>query len=222
MNETVEEKRSIGELLKHPLANVVIGSLLTGVLGTTLTQYYIVQRDKQSKQQELAATRKESITKLSALNAEYLARAKMFLTAVHRGDPGGAKELKGMFDDAALRWRTETSPTLMAARDVLPPQVYGQFRERINKAFDDQFLVPFGRCLEAARRTLAEGGDAATVLADCRAGAYLTQVATCSQSLLDMLYELSGYLVNGRVEEALKVNREKYQGALQEACTLGG
>jgi hypothetical protein len=213
-----EKKGSVADLLRHPLASVVIGFLLTGVLGTTLAQYYIVQRDKQTKQHELAATRKESITQLSARNAEYLARAKMFLAAVDRGDPGGAKELKGTFDDAALRWRTEISPTLMAARDVLPPQVYVQFRERISKVFDDQFLVPFGRCLEAARQTLADGGDAATVLADCRARAYLTQAATCSQALLDMLYELSGYTVAGRVEEALRVNREIYQSALAAAC----
>jgi hypothetical protein len=124
MNESNGRARSLGDPLRHPLANVVIGFLLTGVLGTMLTQYYIAQREQQAKQHELASTRKESIAELSALNAEYLARAEMFLAAVDRGDAGSAKELKTMFDDAAVRWRTETSPTLMAARDVLPPEIY--------------------------------------------------------------------------------------------------
>jgi ribonuclease Z len=53
--------------------------LLTGVLGTTLTQYYMVQREKQSKKVEMATTRKASIAELSALNAEYLAHAEMSL-----------------------------------------------------------------------------------------------------------------------------------------------
>jgi hypothetical protein len=35
-----------------------------------------------------------------------------------------------------------------------------------------------------------------------------------------MIYELSGYTVEGRVEEALKVNRERYGGGLQEACAI--
>jgi hypothetical protein len=67
---------------------------------------------------------------------------------------------------------------------------------------------------------LDEGGDVAAALTVCRAREHLRQAGTCSQSLLDMLYELSGYTVGVRVEEALRVNREKYQGALQEVCSL--
>lgn len=220
MNETIEEKRSIGELLKHPLTNVIIGFLLTGVLGTTLTQYYVVQREKQTKKVELATTRKASIAELSALNAEYLARAEMFLAAVDRGDAGSAKELKAVFDDAAVRWQTETSPTLMAARDVLPPEIYTEFRDRLTKDFRERFLVPFGQCLEDARNVLDERGDVATVLADCRARDHLRQAAICSQSLLDMIYELSGYTVERRVEEAMQANRDKHRGVLADACTI--
>lgn len=220
MNETIGKKRSIGELLKHPLTNVIIGFLLTGVLGTTLTQYYVVQREKQTKKVELATTRKASIAELSALNAEYLARAEMFLAAVDRGDAGSAKELKAVFDDAAVRWQTETSPTLMAARDVLPPEIYAEFRDRLTKDFRERFLVPFGQCLEGARNVLDERGDVAPVLADCRARDHLRQAAICSQSLLDMIYELSGYTVERRVEEAMQVNRDKYRGVIADACTI--
>jgi len=211
-------KHSLADLLRHPLADVVIGFLLTGVLGTTLTQYYLVQRETHAKQQELAATRKESIGKLSALNAEYLARAEMFLAAVNRGDKSAAKELKAMFDDAVLRWRTETSPTLMAARGVLPAEIYTEFRDRLSKEFRERFLVPFGECLESARKVLDEGGDAAAVLTDCRARDDLRQAAACSQSLLDTIYELSGYTIDGRVEEALRINREMYRSVVQQAC----
>jgi hypothetical protein len=108
----------------------------------------------------------------------------------------------------------------MAARDVLPPETYVEFRERLTKEFRERFLVPFGQCLDGARKVLDEGGDVATVLADCRAHDHLRQAATCSQSLLDMIYELSGYTLEGRVEKALQVNREKYRGVVEEACAL--
>jgi len=65
-----------------------------------------------------------------------------------------------------------------------------------------RILVPFGQCLERGRKVLDEGGDVASLLADCRAREHLAQAGVCSQSLLDMLYELSGYTVVGQVELA--------------------
>jgi len=220
MNENTREKRTIGEILKHPLANVIVGFLLTGVLGTTLTQYYIALREKQKQQHELAATRKESIATLSTLNAEYLARAGMLLAAIDRGDEGSATKLKATFDDAAVRWQIENPPTTLAARDVLPEEIYLQFRDHLNKGFRDRFLVPFGKCLEDAMEELAEGGDVASVLKDCRAHDYLTQATACSRVLLDMLHEISGYTVEGKTEEALQANRDMYRAALQQACSM--
>ena len=219
MSDTNSGKRSIAELLKHPLANVVIGFLLTGVLGTTITQYYIALREKKAQQRELAITRKESIAELATLNAEYLARAEMVLAAIDRGDEGSAKELKAMFDDAAVRWQTGKAPTLMAARSVLPHEVYLQLRDKLDAGLRDRFLVPFGICAKRAVEARSEGMDAATILKACRARDYLAQASTCSQALLDMLYELSGYTVNGNIEQALQANRDTYRAALQQACS---
>ena len=220
MTEETKEKKTLGEILKHPLANVVVGFLLTGVLGTTITQYYIALREKQTQQRELATTRKQSIAELSALNAEYLARAEMVLAAIDRGDEGSAKELKAMFDEATVRWQTEKAPTLMAAREVLPHEIYLQFRGKINTGFRERFLVPFAQCTKRALDVRSEGGDMAAILRECRAREYLAQASTCSQALLDMLYELSRYTVKGEIEKALQADRDTYRAALQQACSL--
>jgi hypothetical protein len=220
MTDAAKERRSIGEILRHPLANVVVGFVLTGVIGTAITQYYIALREKQAQQRELSSTRKESIAELSALNAEYLARAEMVLAAIDRGDEGSTKELKAAFDDAALRWQTEKAPTLMAARDVLPHEIYLEFRDKLNRGFRDRFLVPFGKCVNSAVDARAEGEDVASILRNCRAREYLAQASTCSQTLLDMLYELSGYTVERKMAQALQANRDTYRAALQQACSL--
>ena len=219
MTEDVTKKRSIGEILKHPLANVVIGFLLTGVLGTAITQYYIALREKQAQQRELATTRKESIAELAALNAEYLAHAEMLLAAIDRGDESSAKKLKAMFDDARMRWQTKTAPVLMAARDILPHDIYIQLRDNLDKGFRDRLLVPLGTCVKNAADALAEGRDVATVLRACHAREYLAQASNCSQSLLDMLYELSAYAVAGELEEAFQANRDTYRSLLRQACS---
>ena len=208
----------LAELLKHPLANVLIGFLLTGVVGSALTQHFIAQRSMQQMQAELSNVRKASIAKLSALNAEYLARAEMLFNAVERGDEDAAAELKGAYREAALRWRSESSPALMAAREVLPAEVYPKFRDRLRSELHDRFLVPLGACLETARARMAEGSDVTAVLEQCRARDTIQRAAACSQSLLDTLYELSGLVVDGELEQALRQNREVYLGRLEAAC----
>jgi len=220
MTEETKEKKTLGEILRHPLANVVVGFLLTGVLGTTITQYYNALRAKQTQQHELATARKDSIEGLSALNAEYLARAGMLLAAIERGDETAAAKLKGAFDDAALRWQIEKPPTLLAVRDALPEEIYIQIRDQLEQGFRDRFLVPVGRCLESAMEALREGRDVTGVLQACKAQNYLTQAKACSRVLIDMLYELSGYTVGGRPEEAMQANQTTYRHALQQACSM--
>jgi len=220
MNENTSEKKSIAEMLKHPLANVIVGFVLTGVLGTSITQYYLVLREKQSAQYELAQTRKESIAALATLNAEYLAHAERVLATVDRGNKAAAKEHMQKFDDAALRWQVEKPPVLLSTRDVLPEALYLQFRDQINARFRDQFLVPFGTCVSNAVDELAAGRDAAAVTKACRAREYLVQAKACSRDLLDMLHVLSGYTVEGDSGELLLINRDKYSAALQQACSM--
>lgn len=172
MNDTAKDKRSAGELLKHPLVNVIVGFLLIGVLGTSITQYDLALREKQKQQHELAAARKESIATLSTLNAEYTARAAMLLAAVERGDVDSAKKLKALFDDAAVRWQIEKPPTILAARDALPEEAYLQFRDHLDKGFRDRFRVPFGQGMETAVNALVEGADVESVLRESRAHDY--------------------------------------------------
>ena len=220
MNEKSGKKRTLGEMLKHPLVNVIVGFLLAGVLGTTITQYYLALRERQKAQHELTVARKESIAALSTLNAEYLARAGGLLVAVERGDKDSASELKSIFDDTAVRWQIEKPPTLLAARDALPEELYSEFRDHLDKGFRERFLLPFGKCMESAMDARATDGDVAGTLRECKAQDYLVQATACSRVLLDMLYELSGHTVAGRTEEARQINRDKYRPILQQACAI--
>jgi hypothetical protein len=57
-----KSKLQIGEMLRHPIANVIIGFVLTGVLGTSLTQYYSMKRQQVSRLEAVAISWSTSCT----------------------------------------------------------------------------------------------------------------------------------------------------------------
>jgi hypothetical protein len=54
---------------EHPLANVLVGFLLTGVLGTALTQHFMDRREREKLRAQAALDRKEVVVALSELLA---------------------------------------------------------------------------------------------------------------------------------------------------------
>ena len=111
-------------MLRHPMANVIIGFVLTGVLGTTLTQYDSMKRQQEAQHQQQIEARKKAVSELSSLNDEVLACAEGLLRALELGDSEHLDELKKLYNDAVLHWKTEHHSTLLIARDVLPASMY--------------------------------------------------------------------------------------------------
>ena len=109
------EKKSLAEFLKHPTANLILGFVLTGVIGGALTNYYQFQRQVETQKLAQIKARKEAITGFSGLNAEHLAHAERLIRALEAGaKPEAVSELADAYETAQVRWRTETSPALMA------------------------------------------------------------------------------------------------------------
>ena len=151
-----EEKRSLAEMLKHPTANMIIGFLLTSVLGAGITNYYSAKRQQEKQYEEMVATNKATIAKLASLNAERLARAEQLITALERGELDSVKELQKMYQETELRRKMESSPALMAARQVLPQEKFYRFREYMENEYRSRFLTPISQCIEQANQAIDE------------------------------------------------------------------
>lgn len=214
-----EKKRSWADILKHPTANMILGFLLTGVIGTAVTNYYSMKREKESQYAEMVAANKEMISTMASLNAERLARAEMFLAALEEGDHESLKELKKMFKEANLRWKMESSPALMVARQVLPKDNYYRFRDYVDKEYNTRFLKPMGQCLKQASTAASNGGPVAEVLSACKAREYLDQAGKCNTALLDILYEMAKGTIDDLSPEELKQQKEAHKKMIAEACT---
>jgi len=69
--------------LKHPLVNMVIGFILTGVLGTAITQHFLDQREQERLRAQVALDTKQAIQQFSKLNEERKVRAARVFYRVH-------------------------------------------------------------------------------------------------------------------------------------------
>lgn len=214
-----ESKKSFADVLKHPMANVIIGFLLTGVLGGALTNYYTTKRAEDARVQAQIQARKEAVIKLTGLNAEQIARAEQLMTALEAGNTQkDLVELAELYQAANIRWRSETSPALTAAREVLPPDVYYDFRARVKGEFRARFLKPLKRCLSMSQKAMAEGEPVANVLASCKARELLEGASTCSDALMDLLYELAGGTIDKHDDAWMRATRERHRARLKDAC----
>lgn len=206
-------KRSLADALRHPLANVVIGFLLTGVVGGALTNYYTQQRTQAARTQAQMDARKESIARLASLNAEHVARAEQLLRAIELGSgKDDVAELMELYEAARMRWRTETSPALLAAREVLPAEAYYRLRTRLKTELGKRFLDPLQTCAQEAQRALAQEDSVAEVLATCDAQALIEGAGNCTDALMDLFYETA----SGTIERKGDDWAERVEGLHRE------
>ena len=213
-----EEKRSLAEKLKHPTANMIIGFLLTSVLGTGITNYYSAKRQQEKQHEEMVATNKATIAKLASLNAERLARAEQLITTLERGELDNAKELKKMYEETELRWKMESSPALMAARQVLPQEKYYRFREYMENEYRARFLKPISQCIEQANQAKDDHSSITAILQSCRIKEHLHQAGNCNTAILDILYEMAKGTIDKYSTDELEEQKTIHKKRVAAAC----
>lgn len=68
----------------------------------------------------------------------------------------------------------ESSPALMAARQVLPQEKYYRFREYMKNEYRARCLTPISQCIEQANRVIDDGLSSMTdFLQSCQIKEYL-------------------------------------------------
>lgn len=212
-------KSNAGEWLRHPVASVVIGFFLTGVVGGALTNYYTLQRAEAQRKQAQIEARTEAVTRLSALSTEQIARAEQLINALQSDTRAeDLDELVDLYHAASIRWRSEASPALIAAREVLPADVYYRFRHRVKGEFRERFLEPLATCISRSQQALTTGEPVDQILEDCKASRLVRQAGLCVDALMDLLYEIADGTINDHDEAWIAQQRERHRERLVVAC----
>jgi len=136
-----EPKKSKWErIFSHPLSIVIVGFLLTGIIGTGLS-YYI--NSNQLKGQEIKA-RKENgilaINKISEMMYQRYTAAALLASSLKRNSAvEELKERKKMYDDAYFRWNTNILIIELTVRGLTSDTVYSKIEGKIEHCLKDHF-----------------------------------------------------------------------------------
>ena len=213
-----EKKSSWAEILKHPMANMVVGFLLTTVVGTGITNYYTMKQREQKRHEDMVETNKKTVALLASLNAERLAQAEMLLTELEEGNEENSKKLIKMYKETKLRWKKESTPALLAARLVLPQEKYYRFRNYMENEYRTRFLTTIGKCLNEASDAIEHGKPVAELLKSCRVREYLKHAGRCNIALLDTLYEMARGTIDDYDTDTLAEQRALHNKRIKVAC----
>jgi len=179
--------------LRHPLVSMVLGFILTGVLGTAITQHFLDQREQEKLRAQATLDRKQAIQQFSRLNEARKVRAEIMLKAL-RGDSNddAVKTARQEYEKAYVDWSVERPSTLLLFRDLLSSENYQLVETRFTESLMGKIFSPIRLCLTTS---LGHGNDRAAVqrtLEACRIDELLELSSTCSLALAAAVSDLAG------------------------------
>lgn len=179
--------------LRHPLVNMVLGFILTGVLGTAITQHFLDQREQQRLRAQFALDTKQAIQQFSKLNEERKVRAEMLLKALRSDSNDDEVKTAGQaYEKAYVAWSVERPGTLLLFRDLLSSENYQFVETGITESLVGKIFSPIRLCLTTA---ISHGDDRTAVnrtLEACRIDELLKLSSTCSLALAAAVSDLAG------------------------------
>jgi hypothetical protein len=172
---------------------MVLGFILTGVLGTAITQHFLDQREQEKLRAQATLDRKQAIQQFSRLNEARKVRAEIMLKAL-RGDSNddAVKTARQEYEKAYVDWSVERPSTLLLFRDLLSSENYQLVETRFTESLMGKIFSPIRLCLTTS---LGHGNDRAAVhrtLEACRIDELLELSSTCSLALAAAVSDLAG------------------------------
>jgi hypothetical protein len=180
------------DALRHPLASMLIGFVLTGVVGTLLTNHFAELRQQEARAIEQRDARRKAVLEVSRLFTERLGRAEALAVAI---EAHAAREvvarLKQQYDDADMRALVVRQEAILLMREAMLETDFESLRAEIDGRLVTKRMQPLRECLDRAGARALANADGAAVLRECRATQLLTESRACGDVVSDALYDLA-------------------------------
>ncbi|WP_072680759.1 hypothetical protein [Arcobacter sp. LA11] len=202
---------NFSNILKHPLTSVIIGFLLTGIIGTLLTDY-IQKREKEIHLQKEAYNHVREFSQTLALRlteATYLKSA--YLRAVEKEKLNKRKEA---YDNAVRKWNIELLKHLFTFREYFESYKRIFIEDNIEKDLIP-ILVTIDSCLtkEYDNNTNIEKETIMCSIKDKEKtlSSIITAAYTCGYSISNSLFTVINLNLKDKkeIEKNMKLNISK-------------
>jgi hypothetical protein len=112
----------------------------------------------------------------------------------------------------------ESSPALMAARQVLPQEKFYRFREYMENEYRARFLTPISQCIEQANQAKDDNSSMAAILQSCQIKEYLQQAGNCNTAILDIFFEMAKGAIDEYSADELEKQKVMHKKRMAAAC----
>jgi hypothetical protein len=122
---------SLESLLGHPLTSIFVGFVLTGVVGTLVTNHFADRRQHEARAIERREVRRKAIVEVSRLFSERLERAEAVSVATEgRASKEVIARLKQLYDDAETRAAVVRQEVTLLMREAMLESDFERLRSR--------------------------------------------------------------------------------------------
>ena len=181
-----------GEWLRHPLVSIILGFILTGVLGTAITQNFLDQREQEKLRAQLVIDKKHAVVQFLKINEERRVRGELALNAL-RGNANTEeiKTTKMAYEKAYVTWSIERPATLLLFRELLSTENYQLIKSKFEDSLVEKIFNPIRHCLS---ESFEHGNDKAAIsktLQKCQIDKLLERSGTCNLALAAAVSDLA-------------------------------
>jgi hypothetical protein len=205
--------------LRHPLATMLIGFALTGVVGTMLTNHFANLRQKEAAAIERREVRRKAVLEISRLFSERLGRAEVLAVAIERR---AAREdiarLKQLYDDAEARAVVVRQELGLLMREAMRESDFESLRSEIETRLVRKRLRPLRECVDRASTRALDGGDGGGAVRECRAYDLAAEARACGDVIADGLYNLASVSALRPSDPQAKETRAKTRSRIEQTC----
>ena len=180
------------ELLRHPLAIVLLSFVLTSVLGVAFSQW-ISDRAKEAEQaRSETETRKAAVQNLSRSIYERRARADMLASSFFRGAQlDEIKSGKSYTTKRSCDGTPTIKPISFSFVKFCASMHIRSSRAAWSFTLIDKIFRPLDVCLTQAYDAAVSGNSAMSIVQECQVRKLLQDALDCGYAIADELYKLS-------------------------------
>jgi hypothetical protein len=210
---------ALENFLRHPLATMLIGFVLTGVVGTLLTNHFANLRQKEAAAIERREVRRKAVMEASRLFSERLGRAEALAVAIERRAARDViTRLRQQYDESEARAGVVRQELVLLMREALQESDFESLRSEIETRLAKQRIRPLRDCVDRAGLRALDGADGGVVVRDCRAYELVAQARVCGDVIADGLYDLASVSTLDPSDQRATDVRAKTQSRIEQAC----